>query len=248
MFKLSKFFSGVLAVGVLAAMLGGGVTASAASGPGDANYNLSGNGTSVSDASPVFEVNGENPATAKSTAEFNIRSGKLVLVAVPDFNFGTVEGAKVLNGGSQKLIDNAVQPDGKSKNRSAYDGNTTGKLIIYDRRGTAGGWTLQLAMNPTFVPGLASENLTGNLTGLSLDVKGDATTTLNKPLHLNGIGIGATATQIVNATTDGAGDTEFNLHQSENATLNFPSGAVNTSYLADKPYQSDLTWTLTAGA
>lgn len=226
---------------LLATMLAAPVVADTNAGPGTANANLSGNtDTMVSAGQPVFTANDAQSASAKSTAQFTVKAGQLTLVAVPNLNFGDVEAATIVNGGTQSLVDNTVD-NGSSKGQSAFDGNNAGQLIVSDMRGTGKGWSLSTSMNPEFNSG------DSKLGGLSLTL---AATTgsnsffgSNKALELAGTNIGKTAKTVVSTNDNtGVGDTTFNLNA---ATLNFPK-ATNSIFKADVPYQSDVTWILGA--
>ncbi|WP_288530492.1 WxL domain-containing protein [uncultured Secundilactobacillus sp.] len=245
MFKKASLFKGLVTLGTLALAFGGAVSASAAdtatnAGPGTSSSNLSEN-TSVSNAKTIFTPDEKsNTATGKSTAEFKVNGGVLNLVAVPDLNFGEISGNTIINGGTQKLVDNTVTDPGTSKEKTAFDGNATGDLIISDLRGTTGGWTLNAAMNPEFTTDGGTA-----ISGVTLDLKGSANSSLSKALTLSGTKINGTAQAIVDGKSNGAGDTDFKLSTSDNATLTFPAN-TNSAFTSKAPYQSDITWTLVA--
>lgn len=246
MFKKASLLKGLVTLGTLALAFGGTVSASAADtttanpGPGTSSSNLSGN-TSVSGAKTIFTPDEKsNTATGKSTAEFKVNGGVLNLVAVPDLNFGEISGNTIINGGTQKLVSNKVTDPGTSKNKTAFDGNSTGDLIISDLRGTTGGWTLNAAMNPEFTTDGGTA-----ISGVTLDLKGSANSSLNKALTLAGTKINGTAQAIVDGKSNGAGDTDFKLSTADNATLTFPAN-TNSAFTSKAPYQSDITWTLVA--
>lgn len=203
-------------------------------GPGTANTNLSGN-TEVSADRPVFTALPAQSASAKSTAQFTVEAGQLALVAVPDLNFGAANPATIVNGGSQKLVDNTV-------------GNNAGKLIVSDMRGTGKGWSLSISMNPQFTTVASTE--TSTLKGLSLTLEAEGSNSffgLNNPLKLKGTDISDTPTPVVSTNDDnsGVGDTTFYLNAKASAILKFPS-ATNSSFTANAAYQSNVTWTLGA--
>ncbi|MFT8411127.1 MAG: WxL domain-containing protein [Schleiferilactobacillus perolens] len=217
-------------------------------GPGTSTTgpNLSAN-TTVVDGQTVFVPDGDTPAKAKSTAEFTVQPGELQLVAVPDMNFGGIPIAKILNGGSQDLVDNTVKTDATiatSKNVTAFDGNSSGTLVVNDLRGTSAGWHLTTQLGPEFT------SKTGPaLKGITLKMTSTGTNQVAGTIPLSGEDIGSDqAIQVAIAAKDtGQGTTLWPISQPGNANLkigvhsgvNIPAGAV---------YQSDITWTLVAGA
>ncbi|MDT2863623.1 WxL domain-containing protein [Lactococcus lactis] len=238
------FLGGTLLATTLATPVVADTNANA--GPGTANTNLSGN-TEVSADRPVFTALPAQSASAKSTAQFTVEAGQLALVAVPDLNFGAANPATIVNGGSQKLVDNTVGK-GSSKDQSAFDDNNAGKLIVSDMRGTGKGWSLSISMNPQFTTVASTE--TSTLKGLSLTLEAEGSNSFfgsNKPLNLKGTDISDTPTPVVSTNDDnsGVGDTTFNLNAEDSASLKFPS-ATNSSFTANAAYQSNVTWTLGA--
>lgn len=211
----------------------------AVAGPGSATTNLSVN-TTVSAGQPVFTASAAQSASAKSTAQFTVVAGQLTLVAVPDLNFGAANPATIVNGGPQSLVSNTVD-NGSSKDKSAFDGNNAGKLIVSDMRGTGKGWSLSTSMDSDFTAGAST------LKGLSINLAATGSNSFlgsDKALKLVGTNISDTSTSVVstNADNSGVGDTTFNLNA---ASLNFPT-ATNSIFTADVPYQSNVTWTLVA--
>lgn len=234
------FLGGTLLATTLATPVVADTNANA--GPGTANTNLSGN-TEVSADRPVFTALPAQSASAKSTAQFTVEAGQLALVAVPDLNFGAANPATIVNGGSQKLVDNTVGK-GSSKDQSAFDGNNAGKLIVSDMRGTGKGWSLSASMDPEFAAG------DSKLEGLSMNLAATGSNSFfasDKALNLVGTNIRDTSTLVVSTNDDnsGVGDTTFNLNAEDSASLKFPS-ATNSSFTANAAYQSNVTWTLGA--
>lgn len=236
----ASFLGGTL----LATMLAAPVVADTNAGPvlGTETTNLSGN-TEVSADQPVFTATADQSASAKSTAQFTVAAGQLTLVAVPDLNFGAAKPAIIVNGGSQSLVKNTVDK-GSSKDQSAFDGNNAGKLIVSDMRGTGKGWSLSASMDSEFAAG------DSKLEDLSMNLAATGSNSFlgsNKALNLAGNHIRDTSTTVVSTNTDnsGVGDTTFNLNAPSSASLNFPT-ATNSTFTADTPYQSNVTWTLVA--
>lgn len=230
----TSFLGGTL----LATMLAAPVVADTNAGSGNATTNLSEN-TTVSAAKTVFT------ASAKSTAQFTVDPGQLTLVAVPDLNFGAVPPATIVNGG-QKSLENNTVGNVSSKDKSAFDGNKDGKLIVSDMRGTGNGWSLSVSMNPDFT----SEASTLKGLSLTLDAKGsNSFLGSGKTLNLKGTVTSATPTSVFLAKKDEdsgvVGDTTFNLNTPESASLKFPE-KTNSTFTANASYQSNVIWTLGA--
>jgi hypothetical protein len=221
-------------------------TANAVAGPGTADYNLSGN-TTVTNGQNVFVAEAGASASAKSTAEFTVQSGPLQLVAVPDLNFGQANLSTLMNGGTQALANNGVNAAANvatSKNKTAFDGNSAGKLIVNDLRGSTGGWTLSTAFSGVFK---AINNPDLNNITLSLSATGANQVAPNEQLNLAGTNIGATALNVATAgATQGKGATTWTVSGPTNASLTIPAQSANIS--ANAVYQSDIVWTLIAGA
>lgn len=224
------------------------VVAAEVYGPGDANANLSQN-TSVSAPTVFTATGGDNndTATANTSAEFSVLAGPLQLVAVPDLNFGQVDGNVVVNGGEKTLADNNVTENpGSSKNKTAFDGNTNGDVIVRDARGSGAGWQLNLSMKSLFT---ANDDNNSTLDGITLDVtdpQGKNSFETDVAYPLAGNGVGDTAAPIAKAENGhGLADTTYKLNGAANAKLHFPAGK-NVTYTTTKPYQTDLTWTLVA--
>lgn len=227
------FLGGTLLTTTLATPVVSATTA----GPGTATANLSDN-TKVSAGQPVSTASATQNASAKSTAQFTVEAGQLALVAVPDLNFGAANPATIVNGGSQKLVNNTL-------GQSAVDDNNAGELIVSDMRGTGNGWSLSASMDPVFASG------DSKLNGLSMTLKATGNNSFfdpkNQHLNLKGTTISDTSTSVVstNADNNGVGDTTFNLNADDSAILNFPP-AKNSIFTAKAAYQSDVTWTLGA--
>ncbi|MCI1892278.1 MAG: WxL domain-containing protein [Schleiferilactobacillus harbinensis] len=230
-------------------------TAHAETGPGTAGYNLSAN-TSVVEGQNVFSPSGTGsaatPASAKSTAEFTVQSGPLQLVAVPDLNFGRVELNKVLNGGTQELMNNTVATDGTiatSKNITAFDGNNVGALIVNDLRGTGGGWKLSTTLSDKFTSKTTSPSTAPDLVGIKLNLTSNGQNQVDgTAMVLNGSAIGPTAIQVAEAVSGkGKGATGWVLNTAASASLTLPI-QQNIDVPNDAVYQADITWTLAAGA
>lgn len=239
----TSFLGGTL----LATMLAAPVVADTNAGSGNATTNFSEN-TTVSAAKTVFTASATQSASAKSTAQFTVDPGQLTLVAVPDLNFGAVPPATIVNGG-QKSLENNTVGNVSSKDKSAFDGNKDGKLIVSDMRGTGNGWSLSVSMNPDFTSE-ASEASTLKGLSLTLDAKGsNSFLGLDKTLNLKGTVTSATPTSVFLAKKDKdsgvVGDTTFNLNTPESAILKFPE-KTNSTFTANASYQSNVIWTLGA--
>ncbi|KRL11063.1 WxL domain-containing protein [Schleiferilactobacillus perolens] len=214
-------------------------------GPGTSTTgpNLSAN-TTVTDGQTVFVPDGDTPAKAKSTAEFTVQAGELQLVAVPDLNFGQISVGKILSGGKQELDNNGVKTDSTSKNVTAFDGNSAGKLIVNDLRGTGEGWRLSTSLANEF------KSLTANapvLNGIKLNLTATGTNQVSGTVALNGTDIDATGKQVASAASGlGKESTTWNITGSTNASLTLPGQGVDVPN--DAVYQADITWTLVAGA
>ncbi|ERL64395.1 WxL domain-containing protein [Schleiferilactobacillus shenzhenensis] len=213
-------------------------------GPGDSGYNLSFT-TAVTKPTKYFAVAGPDGAAGKSTAEFSVLSGSLALVAVPDLNFGPVPVRTLMLGGSQALKDNTVTAGTdtvQSKNQHAFDGNTTGQLIVDDLRGTGTGWQLTAKLAASFAAPDAPD-----LTDVTMPLTAAATTQVGDATAL-AIGQTVTAggtTLATAAAGNGIGRTSWQFNQAAAAKLTFPGQAANIP--ANTVYQSSITWTLVTG-
>jgi hypothetical protein len=216
-------------------------------GPGTADYNLSAN-TSVTSGQKFFEAAQGSAATAKSTAQFTVEGGTLQLIAVPDLNFGQIPLTTIVSSGDKALENNLVSSadtDATSKNVTAFDGNSSGKLIVNDLRGITGGWTLSTTLGTQFTSKTAGAPA---LTGITLSLAATGTNQVNGTVSLLGNGIGASPVDVATATgaDQGKGTTTWNINEPDTASLKFPG---QSAYIpASAIYQSDITWTLTAGA
>ncbi|QEU47799.1 hypothetical protein FMM01_11065 [Schleiferilactobacillus harbinensis] len=217
-------------------------------GPGTADYNLSAN-TSVTSGQKFFEAaQGNSAATAKSTAQFTVEGGTLQLIAVPDLNFGQIPLTTIVSSGDKALENNLVSSadtDATSKNVTAFDGNSSSKLIVNDLRGITGGWTLSTTLGTQFTSKTAGAPA---LTGITLSLAATGTNQVNGTVSLEGNGIGASPVDVATATgaDQGKGSTTWDVNTAANASLKFPG---QSAYIpASAIYQSDITWTLTAGA
>lgn len=213
-------------------------------GPGDSGYNLSFT-TAVTQPTKYFAVAGTDGAAGESTAEFSVLPGSLALVGVPDLNFGPVPVRTLMLGGSQALKDNAVTPGTdpvQSKNQQAFDGNTTGQLIVDDLRGTGTGWRLNAKLAASFAAPNAPD-----LTDVTMPLTAAATTQVGDAPAL---AIGQTvtvggATLATAAAGNGIGRTSWQFNKPTAAKLTFPGQAANIA--ANTVYQSSITWTLVTG-
>lgn len=237
----------------LLALTSAGVTAQSvhaaaeagSTGPGDAQYNLSAN-TSVTSTGNYFSTTG-GPASGISSAEFTIQGGQLRLIAVPDFNFSTVSIDKVVQGGTQSLLNNSVTTSGvTSKNTNAFDGNAGGLVQINDFRGVTSGWTLSLKTGGDFT---TTTDGSDTITKASLAISAPTATkpTSQANIALAGSDITATGASIATAGDDqGKGQFSWTMGSTESATVNF--GGENVTLKNNAVYQTPLTWTLTAAA
>lgn len=200
------------------------VVSAKTTGPGTAKGK-----TTVSSDQPVLPAIADPSASGNSTAKFTVEAGQLTLKEVPDLNFGAAKPETIVNGGSQFL-----------------DVNNAGKLIVSDMRGTGSGWSLSASMNPEFTSG------TSKLEGLSLTLAATGSNSFlesDKALYLKGTTKNDTQTSVFLAKKDEdsgvVGETTFNLNTPESASLNFPK-KINSTFTANAPYQSNVTWTLIA--
>ncbi|ERL64833.1 WxL domain-containing protein [Schleiferilactobacillus shenzhenensis] len=203
--------------------------------------------TVVESTGQGFIADGDGAAKANSTAQFTVGAGALQLMAVPDLNFGEVPMETLLYGGTQKLVNNDVATAGVvSKNGTAFDGNADGNLIVNDLRGATAGWKLTAQLGPSFTSMTdGADPITGTTMALTATGTNKVNTTLNPAINAPTIGTTA-ATLYTAAATEGKGETKWVINTPASASLEFkattgkvPNGAV---------YQSDIIWTLTAGA
>lgn len=203
--------------------------------------------TVVESTGQGFIADGTGAAEAMSTAQFTVGAGELQLTAVPDLNFGEVPMETLLYGGPQKLVDNKVASAGvTSKDSKAFDGNAAGDLIVNDLRGATAGWKLTAQLDESFT---SITDGADPITGTTMDLAATGTNKVNSSLKpaINAASIGTTAATLYTAAaTEGKGETKWIIDTPASASLNFkattgkvPNGAV---------YQSNITWTLTAGA
>lgn len=185
--------------------------------------------TTVSPGQPVLPAIADPSASGNSTAKFTVEAGQLTLKEVPDLNFGAAKPETIVNGGPQFL-----------------DVNNAGKLIVSDMRGTGNGWSLSASMNPEFTSG------TSKLEGLSLTLAATGSNSFlgsDKALDLKGAINSNTPTSVFSAKKDEdsgvVGVTTFNLNTHNSASLTFPK-ETNSTFTANAPYQSNVTWTLIA--
>lgn len=192
-------------------------------GPGTADYNLSAN-TSVTSGQKFFEAAQGSAATAKSTAQFTVEGGTLQLIAVPDLNFGQIPLTTIVSSGDKALENNLVSradTEATSKNVTAFDGNSSGKLIVNDLRGITGGWTLSTTLGTQFTSKTAGAPA---LTGITLSLAATGTNQVNGTISLGGNGIGASPVDVATATgaDQGKESTTWEVNTAANASLKFP--------------------------
>lgn len=99
---------------------------------------------------------GKLEAGATTTAEFNVKAGKLTLDAAPDFNFGTKEGIDIntimhadTDATAISQIDNNVSTpvDKDSHGASTINKDAVSTLQVSDYRGANNHWTLSTTMS-----------------------------------------------------------------------------------------------------
>lgn len=107
-----------------------------------------GSGIAVSD-------DNKTPATATTTAEFNVKGGKLTLDAAPDFNFGTKDGIDIntiMHANHEAPITQISSTDLKKHSddhtkTGSINQSATDTLQVSDYRGVNNHWTLSTTMS-----------------------------------------------------------------------------------------------------
>lgn len=219
--KNHKWFL-ALALGVLAS--GAPVAVGAASGPGDATNNL----TNVSEGYEVSDVN--TPASADSTAQFDVKAGTLALLAVPNLHFESKSVADLIHSEQTLRLDSAaVAPN---TNSPAFDGNNDESIKVQDYRGTNGGWQLTAKLG----------DFTGKkvITPSQIQIKGSVSGDNTKSLAVSESSFVGEDTAILSAPEgDGTGVNEAKI---DAGSLTLPQDREALF----GTYQATINWSLSA--
>ena len=219
--KNHKWFL-ALALGVLAS--GAPVAVGAASGPGNATNNL----TNVSEGYEVSDVN--TPASADSTAQFDVEAGTLSLLAVPNLHFESKSVADLIHGEQTLNLDTeAVAPN---TNSPAFDGNNNESIKVQDYRGTNGGWQLTAKLG----------DFTGKkvITPSQIQIKGSVSGENTKSLAVSESSFVGEDTAILSAPEgDGTGVNEAKI---DAGSLTLPQDREALF----GTYQATINWSLSA--
>ncbi|NLR09122.1 WxL domain-containing protein [Lactobacillus sp. HBUAS51381] len=177
------------------------------------------NGTSYY-AKLNYTVNGSTKSVNTNAALLTVnKSGLLSLTAVPNFNFGSIDTASVIQS------DTTLQNLDTATSGSNYDGNNNGDLSVMDSRETGGDWTLTASLAPFTL----SDGDNGSLSTVILDLS-DPTSRLDQDIPATN-----TATKIYTSSDyDGQ---SFDVTDSQ---LTFAADPKITA----GDYQSTVTWTL----
>lgn len=224
---MKKIFASLTVSGLVLLTVASGGTALAA--PGTENPNgpgTSGNNISAGTAGEGFVADETEDATAKSTAEFKVDPGFLTLDEVPDLNFKNVSAGTLKADKTLQLSGFEVTTLGTSKNKTAFDGNSDGNVVVSDFVGaTPIDWSLSASL--------------GKFAGL----KGEAT--LNLALAGQDDAVAVTTTGYTEVATNKPVEAVDNVYtlpvNTAKTTLTLKSGSV----LKTGTYQADLNWQLT---
>ncbi|MDT2640611.1 DUF916 domain-containing protein [Enterococcus dongliensis] len=219
--KMKKIFASLTVSGLVLLTVASGGTALAATENG---FGTPENNISKGTAGEGFVADDTKDATAKSTAEFTVEPGFLTLDEVPDLKFETTAAGTLKTAKTLKLSGFDVTNPGTSKNKTAFDGNSNGNVIVSDFVGaTPIAWQLSASL--------------GEFTGL----KGEAE--LN--LALAGKQTAVTTTDYAVVADNGTVTATDNVYtlavDKDSTTLTLEKGSV----LKTGTYQADLNWQLT---
>lgn len=91
----------------------------------------------------------KTPATATTTAEFNVKAGKLTLDAAPDFNFGEdLDIQEVIQKNSISQVNNTVSHASDDSHKDgSINKDAVNTLQVSDYRGAGNHWTLSANMS-----------------------------------------------------------------------------------------------------
>lgn len=217
---MKKIFATITVCGLALVTFASGATAFAATGNGAGDKD---NNISAGTAGEGFVA--DPNANATSTAEFTVDSGFLTLDKVPDLKFENVSAGTLKADKTLQLSGFEVTTLGTSKNKTAFDGNDDGNVVVSDFVGaTPINWSLSASL--------------GEFAGL----KGGAT--LNLALaDQDAVAVTTTGyTEVATNGTVAASDNVYTLPvNKDNTTLTLKEGSV----LKTGTYQADLNWQLT---
>lgn len=180
---------------------------------------LGDNGTSYY-ATLNYTINGSTKSVNTNAALLTVnKSGLLSLTAVPNFNFGTIDVATLIQGDA--TLDNMDT----TTTGSAHDGNDNGELTVFDSRTTGGNWTLTASLAPFTLANTGG----GHLGAVNLDLY-DPTARLDENVPSNNM-----ATKIYTSS-----DYDGQTFDVTNSQLNF----TQDSQVISGDYESIITWTL----
>ncbi|WP_461213964.1 WxL domain-containing protein [Lacticaseibacillus sp. GG6-2] len=220
-------------LGALVGLIGLGIA-----GAGGTTVFAAGPGESASDnlttTTGGFAVGDDGtPALGSTIAQFQIDSGTLSLVAVPNLHFANQNVTALITGNLTLTADGVA-----ISNDDPYDGNNTKTITVADYRGNNAGWTLTAQLGEFTNTKATDEKLTADTAALSGgDVTGDNVTGVT--LSTDNFAAESPTTMLDATTGKGAGSTNAKF---TGATVTIPQ---KTAAVAGT-YKAAIDWTLAA--